>query len=72
MMDQLYAVSDEEICVGCKLPVGYQKQIKKSAIQQRQEIRDHWAEIESGVRLTPLPDLHLLKDMGRGTWSRGL
>lgn len=33
--------------------------------QYRREIKDRWAEVESGMELTPLPDLHLLRNMGR-------
>ena len=33
--------------------------------EYRQELRQRWDEFDSGVELTPLPDLHLLRDMGR-------
>ena len=64
-MDQLYAVSDMEKRMGRKSAARHHQQIRKSAIQYRQEIRDRWAAFESGVQLAPLPDLHLLRDMGR-------
>ena len=53
LYDQLYAVSDMEKQIG-----------RKSADQHRQEIKDRWTTVESGIELTPLPDLHLLRDMG--------
>jgi hypothetical protein len=54
VMDQLYAVTE----MGKRLG-------RRWADQHRQEIRDRWATFKSGVELTPLPDLHLLRDMGR-------
>ena len=33
--------------------------------EYRQDLRQRWDEFDSGVELTPLPDLHLLRDMGR-------
>ena len=33
--------------------------------QYRREVRDRWDALESSVELMPLPDLHLLRDMGR-------
>ena len=33
--------------------------------EYRQELRERWDEFESRVELTPLPDLHLLRNMGR-------
>ena len=54
LYDQLYAVSALETQLG-----------RKSAVQHRQEIKDSWDAFESSVELTPLPDLHLLRDMGR-------
>ena len=33
--------------------------------QCRRGIKNWWAVVESGVRLTPLPNSHLLRDMGR-------
>lgn len=54
VMDQLYAVTDMERRSG-----------RQWADQHRQKIRNRWAAFESGVELTALPDLHLLRDMGR-------
>lgn len=54
VMDQLYAITDMERQLG-----------RQCADQYRRKIRDRWAAFESGVELTPLPDLHLLRDMGR-------
>jgi hypothetical protein len=65
VMDQLYAVSDKEKRMGRKSAARYHQQIRKSAVQHRQEIWDRWAAFESGVELAPLPDLYLLRDMGR-------
>ena len=64
LYDQLYAVSDMENQLGRKSAAQHHQQIRKSADQHRQEIKDRWAAVESGVELTPLPDLHLLKNMG--------
>ena len=61
---QLYGVCDTEGLMGRKSAAQYHQQICKSAIQFRQEIRDRWVVIESGIEMTPLPDLHLLRDMG--------
>lgn len=52
--DQLYAMWDVEKRIGAQ-----------STAQYRREIRDRWAVVESSVEMTPLPDLHLLRDMGR-------
>lgn len=79
LYDQLYAVSAMETQLGRKSAARYHQQIRKSAVQHRQEIKDRWDAFESGVELTPFPDLHLLRDMGAvraahsslGTWSRG-
>lgn len=65
LYDQLYAVSAMETQSGRKSAARYHEQIRKSAVQHRQEIKDRWDAFESGVELTPLPDLHLLRDMGR-------
>lgn len=54
LLDQLYAVTHMGKRLGAQLTEQY-----------RREIRDRWAVFESGVDLTPLPDLHLLRDMGR-------
>lgn len=54
-----------EKLVGRKSAARYHQQIRKSADRYRQEIRGRWVAFESGVELTPLPDLHLLRDMGR-------
>ena len=53
LYDQLYAVTELGKRLGAQL-----------AAQYRQEIKDKWDVFESGVELTPLPDLHLLRDMG--------
>jgi hypothetical protein len=54
MINQIYDVNLMERRLGRKL-----------VDQNRREMRDRWAAIESGVELTPLPDSHLLRDMGR-------
>jgi len=38
---------------------------RRLTLQYRQEMKDRWAAVESSVELTPLPDLHLLRDIGR-------
>jgi hypothetical protein len=40
---------------------------RELVIQSELEARDHWAKIKSDVELdpTPLPDLHLLRDVGQ-------
>jgi len=52
--DQLYALNPMIIRLGRQL-----------IDQYRRGIKDRWAEVESGVELTPLSDLHFLRDMGR-------
>ena len=54
LLDQLYAVTHKQNRLGRLL-----------ADQYRQELRDRWDIVQSGVELTPSPDLHLLRDMGR-------
>lgn len=54
LLDQLYAVTHMERRLGGQLTDQY-----------RREIKDRWAVVKSGVELTPLPDWHLLRDMGR-------
>ena len=54
LLDQLCAVTHMEKRLGGRL-----------ADQYRREIKDRWVTVKSGVELTPLPDLHLLRDMGR-------
>lgn len=53
VMDQLYAVTDMQRRLG-----------RHWADQHRREIRDRWAAFESRMKLTPLPNLHLLRHMG--------
>ena len=54
LLDQLCAVTHVKKRLGGRL-----------ADQYRREIKDRWVIVKSGVELTPLPDLHLLRDMGR-------
>lgn len=54
LLDQLYAVTHMQKRLGGQLTDQY-----------RREIKDRWTVVKSGVKLTPLPDLHLLRDMGR-------
>ena len=54
LLDQLCAVTNMEKRLGGRL-----------ADQYRREIKDRWVTVKSGVELTPLPNLHLLRDMGR-------
>ena len=54
LLDHVYAVIHMGNRLGAQLTEQY-----------RREIMDRWAVVESGVELTPLPDLHLLRDMGR-------
>jgi len=54
LFDQLHALNPMERRLGRQL-----------IDQHRREIQDRWAEVESCVELTPLSDLHLLRDMGR-------
>ncbi|MCJ1245703.1 hypothetical protein MMC30_002907 [Trapelia coarctata] len=53
LFDQLYAVNRMWRRLGRQLTAQY-----------RQELRDRWAAVESSAEFTPLPDLHLLRDMG--------
>ncbi|KAF1993296.1 hypothetical protein P154DRAFT_78454 [Amniculicola lignicola CBS 123094] len=54
LYDVKYALCDMEKRLGVQLTDRY-----------RREIDGRWAAVESSVELTPLPDLHLLRDMGR-------
>ena len=54
LLEQLYAVTHMEKRLGRQLTGQY-----------RREIKDRWALVKSGAEMTPLPDLPLLKDMGR-------
>ena len=54
LLEQLYAVTHMEKRLGRQLTGQY-----------RREIKDRWAIVKSGAELTPLPDLPLLRDMGR-------
>ena len=54
LLDQLCAVTHMEKRLGGQLTDQY-----------RREIKDRWAVIKSSVELTPLPDLHLLRNMER-------
>ena len=56
LLEQLYAVTRMEKRLGRQLTGQY-----------RREIRDRWTIVRSGAELTPLPDLHLLRDMGRNS-----
>lgn len=47
-----------------KLTASYQQK-RKSAAQLCQDIKDQWDTVESSAERTPLPELHLLRDMGR-------
>ena len=64
LMNQLYKAYDMEGYLGRRSAARYHQQIRKSADQYRQEIKDRWDQIELSVELMPLPDLHLLRDMG--------
>ena len=44
---------------------GDHQKIKDWADQHRQEMTDRWNAVQFGPDQTPLPDLHLLKDIGR-------
>ena len=54
LVEQLCAVTHMEKRLGRQLTGQY-----------RQQIEDRWAVVKSGAELTPLPDLPLLRDMGR-------
>ena len=56
LLDQLYAVNRMWRRLGRQL-----------TDQRCREITDRWAAIESGAELMSLPDLHLLRDMGRSS-----
>jgi hypothetical protein len=68
LIKHCYAVGDMERRMvqqrrAGKLAVSYQW-IKEWAVQFREEINNQWDEVESSAELSPLPDLHLLRDMG--------
>ena len=54
LLEQLSAVTHMEKRLGGQLTGQY-----------RREVKDRWAIVKSGAELTPLPDLPLLRDMGR-------